>query len=211
MSTAQPPLSNPPEPKDVHVYAGPTDGSAFTGRLMGDGSDVTEIHDTHPLHVQLPYDLTPRADKATADPQLQKFVNHATLSKDVSRKKVCLETFGENYDRLRELGGKIKQHTLDHLDHYLEQFIAAAGAAGTQVHFADGPEDAKAICIDIAKRNNVKLIVKSKSMVTEETHLASEMTKAGITIMETDLGEFILQLDQDDPSHIVQPMIHKDR
>lgn len=208
---ASTPTPSPIDTKDVRVHTGPTDGSAFTGRLMGGDGDITEIHEIHPLHVALPYDLKPRADKATANPQLQKFINHATLSKDYARRTICLEAFGDNYDRMRELGGAIKQHTLDHLDYYLEQFIAACEANGTQVHFAANPQEANAICLDIAKRNDVKLCVKSKSMVTEETHLVPEMEAIGVETVETDLGEFILQLDKDDPSHIVQPMIHKDR
>lgn len=210
MSTATPPQSPPPDPKDVHVLPGPTDGSAFTGRAMGDGN-ITEIHDTNPLNVTLPYDIKPRADKATHDEQLQKFVNYATLSKDRSRKRVCLEAFGDNYNRMRELGGQIKQHTLDYLDYYLEQFVANAAAAGTKIHFATTTAEANAICLGIARKCGAKLCVKGKSMVTEETHLLPELEGMGVETVETDLGEFILQLDKDAPSHIVQPMIHKDR
>lgn len=163
------------------------------------------------LFPPLPYDIKARAERATQDPQLQKFVNHAAYSRDQQRKNVCGQTFGENYDRMRTLAGDIKQHTLDYLDHYLERFIENATAAGAHVHFALDAAQANAICLDIASRIGAKLCVKAKSMVTEETHLVPELEKIGCETVETDLGEFIIQLDHDAPSHIVQPMIHKDR
>ena len=163
------------------------------------------------LFPPLPYDMKERADKATHDPKLQKFVNHATFTRDNLRKQQCGNTFGDNYNKMRELAGSIKQHTLDHLDFYLDQFVENANKAGVNVHFALTAEDANRICVDIAKKNDCKVCVKSKSMVTEETHLLPELEAIGCETVETDLGEFIIQLDNDAPSHIVQPMIHKDR
>ena len=125
----------PPRPKDVRLSA-PVDGSSFGASPIGNAGALIEIHDTHPLKVTLPYNIKDRADKAVKDAQLQQFVNTATLYKDQTRKKVCLEVFGQNYDKMRELAGAIKQHTLDHLDYYLEKFIASAEAAGSKVHFA---------------------------------------------------------------------------
>ncbi len=159
----------------------------------------------------LPYDINTRADQATGNAQLQQFVNRATYTKDQSRKRVCGDVFGENYNAMRVLAGQIKQHTLDHLDHYLEQFVNQARQSGTHVHFASDGEEANAICLDIATRNQCRLCVKSKSMVTEETNLLSALEQVGVETVETDLGEFIIQLDHDAPSHIVTPMIHKDR
>lgn len=164
-----------------------------------------------PLFPDLPYKITSAARKATQDIQLQQFVNKATLAKNTARQGTMPGAFGENVDAIRELAGSIKQHTLDHLDHYLEQFIDRATAAGVHVHFAKDSAQANAIAVDIAKRNNCKLCVKSKSMVTEEIHLLPELEAIGCETIETDLGEFILQLDNDAPSHIVTPMIHKDR
>jgi L-lactate dehydrogenase complex protein LldF len=164
------------------------------------------------LFPKLPYDLKQRAEEASRDPQLLSFVEKATLTKDNLRKQVCVDVFGrDNYDRVREHAGRIKQHTLDHLDHYLDQFVDNATAAGVRVHFAADGKEANAICLDIAKREGSKLCVKSKSMVTEETHLLPDLEAIGCKTIETDLGEFILQLDKDAPSHIVTPMIHKDR
>ncbi|MEX1016084.1 MAG: LutB/LldF family L-lactate oxidation iron-sulfur protein [Phycisphaeraceae bacterium] len=163
------------------------------------------------LFPSLPYKLKQRADEATVNIQLQQFVNHATYSKDQLRKQVIPEAFGERADAVRTLAGEIKQHTLDHLDYYLEQFIDNATAAGVQVHFARDGEQANAIAVAIAEANKCRLCVKSKSMVTEETHLLPALEAVGCETVETDLGEFILQLDHDAPSHIVTPMIHKDR
>ena len=159
----------------------------------------------------LPYDMRPAAAAASRNITLQQFVNSATELKDRGRVGACREAFGDNYDAVRELAGSIKQHTLDHLDHYLDRFIDAATAAGVKVHFAADGEEANAICVGIAKANNCRLCVKSKSMVTEETRLVPALEAMGVETLETDLGEFILQLDGDAPSHIVTPMIHKDR
>ncbi|MEX0777810.1 MAG: LutB/LldF family L-lactate oxidation iron-sulfur protein [Phycisphaeraceae bacterium] len=163
------------------------------------------------LFPALPYDMHDRAQAATQDEQLLRFVHKATYLKDQSRKRIFTDQFGQRYDKLRDLGGRIKQHTLDHLDYYLEQFIDNATAAGAQVHFAGDDHEANSIAVQIARDINAKLCVKSKSMLTEETHLLPALEAAGCQTIETDLGEFILQLDHDAPSHIVTPMIHKDR
>jgi L-lactate dehydrogenase complex protein LldF len=190
----------PPEADPLGAVAAPFLEPIF---LTVNGHDI--------LFPPLPYDMHSRADKATHDPKLQKFVNHATFTRDGLRKAQCKSTFGDNYNKMRELAGSIKQHTLDHLDYYLEQFTASATAAGCTVHFALDAAEANKICVDIAKENDCRICVKSKSMVTEETLLVPELESIGCETIETDLGEFILQLDNDAPSHLVQPMIHKDR
>jgi len=163
------------------------------------------------LFPALPYSIHGRSERASRDPVLQQFVGHATISKDLKRRAACEAAFGDRYDRVRELAGRIKQHTLDHLDHYLERWITQAEAAGVRVHVAEDAAEANRICVRIAEEAGAKLCVKSKSMVTEETHLVPELERIGCQTIETDLGEFILQLDHDAPSHIVTPMIHKDR
>jgi L-lactate dehydrogenase complex protein LldF len=164
-----------------------------------------------PLDPPLPFDMKPRLDQAVADVELQTFVNRAAHGKNIGRMASFQQTFGERYDRLRKHAGALKQHALDHLDHYLEQFIDKAEAAGTQVHFAKDAEQARQIALAIAHSERCKLCVKSKSMVTEEIALVPALEEAGIEAIETDLGEFIVQLDDDAPSHIVTPMIHKNR
>ncbi len=161
---------------------------------------------------QLPYDMMPRARAAVANVHLQQFVGRATHLKDETRKSVFSTDFGAHgYDALRELAANTKQHALDHLDELLERFIERAEASGSIVHAATDAREACRIALDIAARHDAKTCVKSKSMLTEEIGLVDAFTKAGIETVETDLGEFIIQIDNDAPSHIVTPMIHKDR
>jgi len=119
--------------------------------------------------------------------------------------------YPETADQLREVAGQIKQHTLEHLDRYLEQAEAQLKANGVHVHFASEGERANEIALEIMQRRNVRRMVKSKSMVTEEIHLSDHLEKHGIECVETDLGEFIVQIDHDHPSHIVKPIMHKNR
>jgi L-lactate dehydrogenase complex protein LldF len=163
------------------------------------------------LSPKLPYTIPERAKAASRDLQLQQFVHHATRVKDTGRRSVAASAFGDRYDDLRRHAGAIKQHTLEHLDRYLDQWITSAQAAGTKVHFAKDAAEANAIVLAIAAAANATLCVKAKSMATEETALVPALEASGVKTVETDLGEFILQLDGDAPSHIVTPMIHKDR
>ncbi len=117
----------------------------------------------------------------------------------------------ENPDALRRLAGQIKQHTLDHLDQYLGQAVAAMRERGVVVHFASTGEEAKAIILGILQEKGARRVVKSKTMAAEEVHLNAHLEAAGIECVETDLGEFIVQIDGDTPSHIVRPIIHKNR
>jgi L-lactate dehydrogenase complex protein LldF len=163
------------------------------------------------LSPPLPYRMGPRVERAVRDVRLRQFVENAAELKHRGRVNACRDAFGERYDAVRQLAGRIKQHTLDHLDHYLDRFTAAATAAGAVVHFALDGAEANRICLGLAQEQGCRLVVKSKSMVTEETRLLPALEGAGIETIETDLGEFIVQLDHDAPSHIVTPMIHKDR
>ncbi len=119
--------------------------------------------------------------------------------------------FPETADKLRETAGKIKQHTLENLDKYLAQAEASLQANGAQVHFARDGDRANEIILDIMKQAGATRMVKAKSMVSEETELAHFLEKNGMSCVETDLGEFIVQIDHDHPSHIVKPIIHKNR
>jgi L-lactate dehydrogenase complex protein LldF len=114
-------------------------------------------------------------------------------------------------DSLRRLAGAIKDHTLHHLGHYLTEAEQALTARGTSVHFADSDADARATILDILRSHGVSRLTKSKSMAAEEIHLNPFLIENGIECLESDLGEFIVQLDNDEPSHIVKPIIHKNR
>lgn len=117
----------------------------------------------------------------------------------------------EDPDTLRRLAGQVKRHALDHLDRYLEQAERALQEGGARVHFASDAESARQIILGILQGNGVRTVVKSKSMATEEIHLNTHLEAHQIECVETDLGEFIVQIDGDAPSHIVAPIIHKNR
>ncbi|MFK7866666.1 MAG: LutB/LldF family L-lactate oxidation iron-sulfur protein, partial [Alphaproteobacteria bacterium] len=113
-----------------------------------------------------------------------------------------------NFQSLRDQAQQIKQHGLDHLDIYLEQFETNAQAAGAVIHWAADAKAANAIILDLAKAQNAKLITKGKSMASEEIGLNDALEQAGYKVLETDLGEYIIQLRGEAPSHIIAPAIH---
>ena len=113
------------------------------------------------------------------------------------------------WEELRELASEIKQHTLAHLGDYLEQFETQALANGIHVHWAQDGAEHNRIVHSILADHGAKRLIKSKSMLTEETGMRHYMAGVGIEVIETDLGERIQQLDNEDPSHIVVPAVHK--
>jgi L-lactate dehydrogenase complex protein LldF len=144
------------------------------------------------------------------DPQVRQSVYHASKVKTEKRREVLWRDYADP-DLLRRTAGQIKQHTLEHLDKYLEQAEAALTANGAKVHYAVDGERANAIIADIMRSAGARKMVKSKSMVSEETELVPYLEKQGFEAVETDLGEFIVQIDGDHPSHIVTPIVHKNR
>ncbi len=112
---------------------------------------------------------------------------------------------------LRDHAKKIKEHTLAHLDQYLEQLETSVKKLGGQVHFAEDAEAARQIIVGLAKEKNCRTAVKSKSMTTEEIHLNPALEAAGFEVVETDFGEFIIQLAGERPSHLVAPAVHHTR
>ena len=109
---------------------------------------------------------------------------------------------------LRSLLKQAKTEAIDNLDRYLDEFVTEAQAAGTIVHFAADANEATSIIYDIALAHDVRLVAKSKSMVSEEIQLNQRFAEAGIDVIETDLGEWIVQLRGERPSHMVMPAIH---
>ena len=114
-------------------------------------------------------------------------------------------------DEMRDLARSIRLHTLSRLDEYLDRFATEFEANGGVVHWADDAAEASQIVVDIARRRGATRAIKAKSMVTEEIHLNEALGDAGIEVVETDLGEFIVQLSGDRPSHIIAPVLHKTR
>ena len=124
------------------------------------------------------------------------------------RRKVAITTV-ENWEDLRETARKIKDETLLKLDKYLEKFVENAEKAGAKIHWARDGKEACAIVLSLINERKASKVVKSKSMATEEIHLNHALENAGINPIETDLGEYIIQLAGETPSHIVVPAIHK--
>jgi len=112
------------------------------------------------------------------------------------------------WETLREKASQIKHHTMSHLDHYLEQFEANAVQRGARVHWARDANEHNQIVLKILQDHGAQRIVKSKSMLTEECHLNPHLETHGIEVIDTDLGERIVQLKENAPSHIVLPAIH---
>lgn len=115
------------------------------------------------------------------------------------------------FEQLREKASRIKKHTLTHLDQYLEQFERNAIANGIHVHWAVDGNEMNRHVYDILQQNDVPYIVKSKSMLTEECGLNEYLEQQGLEVYDTDLGERIVQLAHEPPSHIVVPAMHKTR
>lgn len=147
--------------------------------------------------------------RAVEDKNLQRALVNVTDRFRAARKRASDETPG--WDALRDLAREIKKHTIEHLDKYLLLLEENVREAGGHVHWARDGEEARNIIIDIARRNGVRSVVKSKSMATEEIELNLGLEAAGIRAVETDLGEYIIQLAGEHPSHIIAPAIHKTR
>ena len=145
------------------------------------------------------------------DSQLRKNVRHATNVIQAKRARVVGEM--PDWQELREAGKQIRQHTMRHLDFYLEEFERNCTAAGGVVHWARDAEEARQIVVGLVKASGDASteVIKIKSMTTEEIQLNKALEAAGIHAYETDLAELIIQLGHDQPSHIVVPALHKNR
>src|SRR6202522_3004040 len=126
------------------------------------------------------------------------------------RTKVLFDHYGDP-NRLRALAGEVKQHVIENLDTYLPAVEARLKANGVQVHWASTAESACEAVFSILERRGARRLVKAKTMVSEEIGLEAYLHERGIEALETDLGEFIVQMDHDTPSHIIKPIIHKNR
>jgi len=153
--------------------------------------------------------LRQRAQEGLKNEQMRAATRKVVDRLDNGKKKASQEL--EQWDEWRSQGRKIRQHVIDNLDYYLGQLIENVKKAGGNVHLAPKREDAVNIIREICKKHNAKLVVKSKSMVTEEIHLNKALLKEGIEVQETDLAEYIIQLAGEPPSHIIVPAMHKNR
>ena len=126
-----------------------------------------------------------------------------------ARERAAAATPG--WEEMRDRARAIKAHTMDHLDYYLEMVEANVIKAGGRVFFARDAEAASRYVIDLAHSRGVKIAVKSKSMLSEEMGLNHQLAEEGIEPVETDLGEYIIQLADETPFHIIAPAIHKSK
>jgi L-lactate dehydrogenase complex protein LldF len=143
---------------------------------------------------------------ALADAQLQKALGNVR-SGFIDKRRKAIDALPE-FDRLRDNARAIKDHTLAHLDLYLEAYEAKVKATGGFVHWAETAEDARAAILDICRAAGARTVTKGKSMITEEIGLNDFLLGQGITPVETDLGEYIIQLRGEYPSHIIAPAVH---
>ncbi|HVQ37417.1 MAG TPA: LutB/LldF family L-lactate oxidation iron-sulfur protein [Pyrinomonadaceae bacterium] len=152
------------------------------------------------------FDANARA--ALGDEQLRGALRNATSLFGIRRLAAAKGL--SNWQELRTEARAIKDEVLLHLDQYLEQFVGNAENRGAQVHWARDAAEANQLVCGLATRYNLSpKIVKSKSMVTEEIHLNVALENESIEVIETDLGEYIIQLAGEAPSHIIVPAIHK--
>jgi L-lactate dehydrogenase complex protein LldF len=149
------------------------------------------------------------AKAALADAHLRAALKNATSLFGERRKQAAASL--PNWEDLRTQARAIKDEVLLHLDRYLEEFVRNAESRGAKIHWARDAAEANSIICGLATERRARVVVKSKSMTTEETHLNTALEAAGMQVVETDLGEYIIQLAEETPSHIIAPAIHKTR
>jgi L-lactate dehydrogenase complex protein LldF len=147
-----------------------------------------------------------RAAVSVRDPVLRDAMDRATRRQDTGRKEQMAEL--PDAAALRNLAGRIRERALGRLDEHLAQLADNVERAGGQVHWAHDATQACDIALQIARQHDVGYIVKSKSMLTEEIRLTATLEQAGLDVVETDLGQYIVQLAGQRPSHIVGPAVH---
>jgi L-lactate dehydrogenase complex protein LldF len=155
------------------------------------------------------HDFLGASQHALADPPLQAALVRLTGTLLAANRRGYAAL--ADSDQLRDHAKRIKEHTLAHLDHYLEQLEHSVQRAGGNVHWASDAAEARQIVVGIAQKASCKLAVKSKSMTTEEVHLNPALQQAGVEVVETDFGEFIIQIAGERPSHLVAPAVHHTR
>ena len=162
---------------------------------------------SQPLHFRPTDGFAARAQAATADPALRRGFRGAMDF--LQSKRAAQFPDADELQELRDLGAAIRRYSLAHLPRLLEQLERNLVANGIQVHWAETADEANAIVLDIARRRAAQSVIKGKSMVSEEVALNHALEAAGIEALESDMGEYIVQLAGEGPSHIIMPAIHK--
>ena len=150
-----------------------------------------------------------RAQAALDDPTLKIAIDRTT--RNAEKKRAAAVAAFPQFEAARDLGQRIKDHVVAHLDHYLLEFERNATASGAKVHWAATAEEASRIVVDLCKQANAKRVTRVKSMLGEEIGLPHALDEAGFERYETDLAEHIVQLAGDRPSHIIWPSMHRTR
>ena len=148
---------------------------------------------------------------AMKDPKLRRALDRVASGFEVARLESIEEVTPDVWEVWKQEARDIKVHTLDHLDYYLDLLHTNVTAAGGHLHFAKDADQANEIVAHIARTRNVKIATKSKSMVSEELGLNPVLEAIGVEVWETDLGEYIIQLAEETPSHLVAPALHKSK
>ncbi|RFB79690.1 LutB/LldF family L-lactate oxidation iron-sulfur protein [Methylovirgula sp. 4M-Z18] len=146
------------------------------------------------------------AHRALHDAQLQRALGNVRAGFIDKRAKAAAKL--PEFEALRDSARDIKNHTLAHLDLYLEAYEKQLEAAGGKLHFARNAEEARQAILAICRARGAKIVTKGKSMISEEIGLNEALEGAGIQPVETDLGEYIIQLRHETPSHIIAPAVH---
>src|ERR1700675_4872200 len=212
-----PPLEAESTMLHPELVAPPDESPVKNGRRLQHAEGAS--HPIHPLPEREPQprgarirgnhrvDQTEAAERFIASPAHEKM--HDERLWDLRGKRDRQMNSIQDWGELRTLASAIKEHTLTHLDQYLEQFEQNARANGVHVHWAKDGEEHNRIVHGVLRDHGAKTLIKSKSMLTEECGFRPYMAAAGIEVIETDLGERIQQLDNEDPSHVVVPAVHK--
>lgn len=154
-------------------------------------------------------EFTSNVARAIADRQLQSTMTE-TGPRFVEKRAKARASLPE-FDALRDQARDIKDHVLAHLDLYLERYEEKVAASGGHVHWAETAEEARAAILAICRKLDAKLATKGKSMISEEIGLNQALEQAGVAPVETDLGEYLIQLRGEPPSHIIAPAVHLTR
>jgi L-lactate dehydrogenase complex protein LldF len=149
------------------------------------------------------------AQAAVADPQVAKSARHIKEG-FIAKRRQAVERLPE-FEALCDAARAIKDHTLAHLDLYLARYEEKVLQSGGRVHWCPGADDARAAILEICRQAGARTVTKGKSMISEEIGLNDFLEANGITPVETDLGEYIIQLRHEPPSHIIAPAVHLTR
>ena len=149
------------------------------------------------------------ASKALLDDDLKQALGN--VKEGFIGKRASAVALVPEWQQIRDEARQLKNHVLENLDHYLLAYESKVVANGGQVHWAASPTDATDVIVNICQSVDAKTVTKGKSMVGEEVYLNEAIERAGMQAIETDLGEYIIQLAKEAPSHIIAPAIHKTR